>query len=474
MFERPGWWAAVLVFYFMKEVNGVKIKIMTFLLILVVGLSCLGVDSDVAYAYTSDDIVSVDGSKYLGLGSEREYSYSYLSEYVFVLTSGGFSNSSYDILYYSNSPIYSFSIRENPHDGDLYTFCDVVFSESPLCYGHFIEDGVTRTDYYTYQRIITMSDGKEYYVICKYCWRARPNSLTSGAIDYVSYVDVGCVPQDIDKLFSVFLSNYDFPPKIFTYNPDLGYLKNVTQKMISLNAPEGGVDYTSAQLKISFDGLSTTDVDLSTGEYKVRLYEQGCYYNNGIVSVYKEDYPLIEIGDYSIIDNSITFSVADAFEKCTNETEGWLSSWDMFWIHCERSDNLYLQIIKTGSDGSEEYGGLVKLAYPVDSNGQIYSSTYFPDLTPDQDGYTGDKVDSGSGSGTNYEDAELNADKDLENNINNPNFSGDITNDMNSLISFIGAVPQLLAALLGFLPQHYKSLIYVSIALALVLVVVKR
>lgn len=474
MFERPGWWVAILVFYFWKEVNDVKVKKSVFcvaaaFLILFSGVFGYGVEE--VRAEDTGGIASFFNERGWDIPSYINYDYKHVVMYD---------------PYHSRYDVFGFS------DNDSYLLFDTFFTNSTAwggnVYGYEIvpktgSDGAFDSYYLFYVSEDGVSDSTLKWDYHNRSFHAN-SSCTSGKYseEQLSYANT-----DLDTLIpycDVTLycgveatDNYGWPSEIKfipdpVYNPELGYLQNLIEKTVYLRDSEGNIDYSTSQRIVGFDSLSTSGLDLSTGEYSIRVYEQGCYYGHDVTTVYKNDYPLIYIGEYAIENNSITYDPWEARDKTTTETEGWLSDWDLYWGQYERRDNMYYQIVKTNEDGSIEYGGYVKVARLTDNDDGI-SSTVTPELEPDTGGYSDDTVDSGVGSGTNYDDAEMNADDDLENNINSSDVSGDIAKDIQSLIAYIGAVPQLLGALLSFLPKEYQTLIYVAFALMLGVIVIK-
>lgn len=463
MFERPGWWVAILVFYFWKEVNDVKVKIMAALLVLVIGLSCLGVSE--VRADEKSGISSFFNKMGWDIPDEIDLSYEHV------------------VTYYPDDDVYhiigkksaasTFFFIANYGDDRFSLYLDDIEDMNNTCAFYrfvFQSDG-------SYEININQSDARWTNVVSSRSVSCEYDSLQYGECnldDFILFADsdigTGYYLRN-DYGYPDFVSVGQLPDPV--YNPELGYLQNLIEKTVYLRDSEGHIDYSTYQRIVGFDSLSTSGLDLSTGEYSIRVYEQGCYYGHDVTTVYKDDYPLIYIGEYAIENNSITYDPWEAREKTTTETEGWLSDWDLYWGQYERRDNMYYQIVKTNDDGSIEYGGYVKVVRLTDNDDGI-SSTVTPELVPDTDGgFSDDRVDSGIGSGTNYEDAEMNADQDLENNINNPDVSGDIAKDIQSLIAYIGAVPQLLSALLSFLPEEYQQLIFVAFALMLGLIVIK-
>lgn len=248
------------------------------------------------------------------------------------------------------------------------------------------------------------------------------------------------------------------------YNATLGYLQNVNVKQLMIN---GDTNRTQTKYKFTFDTTSTTGIDLTSGEYNVRVYEQTTIYKDGLWQPF--DTPRVLIGEYPANSGSLEFNIAEAMSKCDAAT-GDIEGYDMLSIALNnfiRADIYWLEIYNPTTG---EHGGFVKLERDPD-NGLITSTTVKGDdgYTEDMNGYIDDFVDTNIGEGTNFDDAELNADKsDAE--LDGFDEFAESLNDMTATVS---AIPKIIGSLFSFLPPWCLWLCGASFGFTLLLIVLK-
>lgn len=233
-----------------------------------------------------------------------------------------------------------------------------------------------------------------------------------------------------------------------TYNRNLGYLQNVTSDNVFLTDADGNVDINSYQKKVTFDTTSTTGIDLSSGDYMIRVYGQMAFWKNGTNTLVNEDFPLVHYADYDASSGMFEYLSTDLFNMVTNNSENPYNAFDTTFGQIIRSDNTYYQIYNKTTG---EYGGYTKVTFTtVDGEEQHTITTVDENLQIDNSGYVGQKLPVSVGGGTTYEDAYLNS-KPVGSN-SDTNLSG-LEATLNTFTSTLGAVPQAIGVVFGFLPS---------------------
>lgn len=245
------------------------------------------------------------------------------------------------------------------------------------------------------------------------------------------------------------------------YNSDVGYLKNLSLKTLRV---DGVQDLT---YKFTFSPISTTGIDITTGDYVVRLYGQLAYYKTdaGVLSSKADN--MVHVGDYEISNNSIQFGLQSAWDAVTAESEV-LDTWTLAQLGLTRADTLYLQLYNKTTG---EYGGYVRFTNTSNFIGKDDTvTTIMPDGETDNGGYTGEIVDGSTGSGESLENAEQNADKTPV----------DIWSGFDSFSSILDGISETLGNVSGafdsifsFLPSYCRTLFGLSVSAILLIALVK-
>lgn len=256
-----------------------------------------------------------------------------------------------------------------------------------------------------------------------------------------------------------------FPFVSDVYNPDLGYLNNLTYKKLLLSDSDGGLivnEPGSAKYVFEYGSMSTTGVSLS-GNCSVRHFMEIEVHEGvdvGVCDIIRS-YGKVKMGEHNAYTHRIEY-MYDYLERLYTESEftglGW---WESNWYHTAVIH--YFQILRFNDDGTIEYGNMLRFDPKTHK---------FTTVSPEGDALTdySGNVNVSTGQGTTFEDAELNAD------VNKPLNGYDSSNiaaDLESLLAFVGSFPAVLGALLSFLPVEYQTAIFLSIVVAIVLVVWK-
>lgn len=263
-------------------------------------------------------------------------------------------------------------------------------------------------------------------------------------------------------------SPYDLPKIVDSYNGSLGYLTNVTSKKMIIDGDKQG---TQTKYKFSFDTTSSSGVDLTSGDYVIKLYEQTAIYKGGIWQPFS--CPRVPIGDFDASKGNLDFNIADAMTK-TDTVTGDIEGYDFLSIALNnyvRADSYWLQIYNKTTG---EYGGFVEMKNNPNLQGQFTVSTHHGNENDmsysdglDNGGYVGDTVDTNIGIGTDYENAELDADRgDLGD-------SGELIDQLDDIVSTVTTVPEIFRRLFSFLPDWCLNFFGISVGLSSLLILWK-
>lgn len=323
-------------------------------------------------------------------------------------------------------------------------------------------------DSYTYKTLLEADDYRVYlegnvnsYYLKDGLWKnygsnkswAYLNSLIFSMYDWYGYSVGSFVETDWNIIYSTQeIVSYDgtilcplgYKESKEVYNSSLGYLQNVQKKDLTLDDEMYNPDYDSWQVMYTFDKSTTTGLDITTGGYSVRHYTG--YEVRDSDSNIVRSYDIVLSGEYDASSCKISYPLystrQDAMDACGFEPLSW---WEDSVLGYEHYIYDYLQIVRTNEDGSVEYGGYVKIS----EAGEV-STTLSDDFTVDTGGYVDKDVPESSGSGSNYEDAEHDADMNA---ANSSTSSGDAINELNNLMSLVSMVPVAFARMFSFLPD---------------------
>lgn len=269
-----------------------------------------------------------------------------------------------------------------------------------------------------------------------------------------------------------------------TYTRDLGYLKNVKYKLLSIKGADD-----SGKVKFSYSDISSSGFNVKQEGVSIRLYSQlACYNRKGDDLL--SNMPVNYVGTYeaspltfSVLRNDI-YAVNDDLWNQVNTPEFHAKA---ILKGYNRSDRLFLQIVQKNSDGTFNYGGYTVLTCTYNSTGDavVSVSTRTPDGGRDMDYSYTDKFSPTEGTGSSYEDAEENADNTKTNNPFDALFQGfdsfmsgfdgivqvfqSFKSALFEIISYFGDFPTLIAKTFPFLPTFITTSISVGFLLAVVL-----
>lgn len=246
-----------------------------------------------------------------------------------------------------------------------------------------------------------------------------------------------------------------------SYNSDLGYLQNVRVNHVFEEVSLGENANEKWVSKWYFDSLSTTGIDLSSGNYSINYYEE-----RWIVTGYEEE-DVVEKSDRYLL---ATVNARDGyFTTNSQHIEEFLQGqgyeepnfFDL-WFNKFVTTHYYLQIV---DNATQEVGGYVHI-YLTDDNGkfgvELIGESTDLDGNLDEDGYndfieegkiTTDDVEAG------FEELENNNEQTLEEWFENlTDTNGKVTDDIdgtdnlsNAFLGFGNEVSQFSLALGQFL-----------------------
>lgn len=268
-----------------------------------------------------------------------------------------------------------------------------------------------------------------------------------------------------------------------SYKPEIGYLQNVTTRTTWLSDNGGDMKEDTTRFVVKYDTVSTTGVDLTSGEYVVRLFVQKAYFrnqfNDGINNsydwgediVYDNNFPLVYYDEFDASVGKLSYDLS-AIVSAVSECENRYSPAQMMTKFIHESVITYYQIYNKNTG---ECGGYVQLL-ESGMNGTYKATTYDYELNVDDGsglngGYVDKDYNHSMGGGTTYEDAELNAERN-ESLLNGVSMD-DIKGAINSFTSTLGVVPKAIGSVFSFLPSWCLNLLGVAFGLVAVLIVYK-
>lgn len=256
------------------------------------------------------------------------------------------------------------------------------------------------------------------------------------------------------------------------YNVDLGYLQDIKSQFLYLENDAWDLVEDTAVNKYTFSSITTTGLDITQGDWDVRLYGQLVIRdldNEAEITVYDKVY----LGEYSASDLKIMIPYKETNEQINNASgfDG-LSWWESEFLHYYTFYNTYLQLVRTNSDGTVEYGGFLKIWKA--SNNVTYTDTLDENGNVYDEGYVNKPIENGShGSGSTYEEAEKDAVKNEEEREQHNADMGDLENALSGFTSTLGVIPNVIASVFSFLPPWCLNICAVGFGLLIVLIIWK-
>lgn len=254
------------------------------------------------------------------------------------------------------------------------------------------------------------------------------------------------------------------------YNSSLGYLQNVSRKSTYIRGALYNYDEDSLTYHWYHDLQSSSGVDLSSGEYKIRHY-----ISNATVKGYeKED--IVEMSEkylmaeYDASQGYFSYLQKDYLESLSNMGYEELGFIDTTFKGLFTLQHHYFQIVNTST---YECGGYLHF-YPKDVTGDSFGVEMEYEGLDDNFDVVEDApvgyIDTSTGSGVTIEDALENADEPKLDDL------GGIEPLIESLEGYatqIGNVTSGVGALLGAFPPWVVGLLGLSVAMLFVIIVVK-
>lgn len=442
----------------MKKKKKLKNKIGAFVCALVVAVSLLG--ASVPY-YADNGIYSVfiENSNDLYTTVDFEIPLDYVSSYdyyyVFV------RDSKYCFLWGTNTP-FVYSLNSGYNETSAYTYYNLYttgFGSGGKLYVKYLDGTVDwkATTPSSWGLGVNYSIGSSYYIY--------DNGSTSYSLN--NSRNLKLVTSNEPIYFDngdIFLSANSFESPSYNYN--LGYLQNVYEYKSYLEVPLGEVVNDKFSARWYFDNLTTTGIDLSSGNYTIRYYQE-----RWLVSGYDLEDDVVEksdrylIGEYSANQRYIETNSEDIdlrLESLGYEEPGFF---DLLW-HKFVNTHHYFQVV---DNDSGEVGGYLHIYYTdetgtfgaeyigetVDENGDFDENGY--KQVVNDESITSDSYEEGfdtleSGSNTDFGDID---------GVNE--FSSILTNYANGVANFGNALGVFLSA--------FPSWLLISVGIGVCLIV---
>lgn len=276
--------------------------------------------------------------------------------------------------------------------------------------------------------------------------------------------DIEVLYSDVDILYCTRLCPdgetgyfYKTGTALSNYNKEIGYLQNLKHKRRALTDNSGTTNMSSMKNIFTFDTVTTTGINMSEGDYVVRVYGQMAFHKNGTHEIVNEDFPIVEFDEFDASNGYLEYTLQSIFDVVSESAESPYNVFDNAIKQIIRCDNVYLQIVDRSTG---EYGGYTKLyTKKVGDAEEIVATTVTPELEIDDGGYIDIDPPSSTGQGTTWDDAELN---DKPTGTSNTDFA-DFESSLNSLVSGLASVPKAFGVMFSFLPSWCLNLLAISV-----------
>ena len=254
------------------------------------------------------------------------------------------------------------------------------------------------------------------------------------------------------------------------YNQQLGYLQDIKFNFLYLEDDEWALVEDTAFYQFTFSNITTTNFDITQGDWLVRHYRQLEIRDLDDDSVI-ESYDKVFCGEYVANDLKFMFPYKGTNEA-VHEACGFdgLNWWELEFLHYYMFYSDYLQLVRVGENGLE-YGGFVKVWKT--SNNISYSETLDIDGNVVTDGYVDKPISGSHGSGSSYEEAEHDAVKNEENRLQHEADMSDLENALSGFTSTLSVIPDVIGSVFGFLPPWCLNTCAVGFGLLIVLIIYK-
>lgn len=257
------------------------------------------------------------------------------------------------------------------------------------------------------------------------------------------------------------------------YEPTLGYLENVQRKSTYIRGALYNYDEDSLTQHWYHALTSSSGVDLTSGEYKIRHY-----ISNATVTGYEKD-DIVEmsdkyqVGEYDASKGCFSYLQKDYNEKLIELGYEELGFIDTVFKGYFTLQHHYFQIVNTYTN---EVGGYLHF-YPKDAKGDNFWTDYIDlgyecmdnDFVVDEDAPSG-TIENIVGSGETVEDALENADTPKLGDLSGVD---EVATNLEAYASQISNVTNGIGALLSEFPPWIVGLLGLSVALIFVIIVVK-
>lgn len=364
--------------------------------------------------------------------------------------------------------------------GDIVGYVGASYGENTIHY-RFTESSVIR--YHTL-RYGPANDSVEWVTSSEYNCSADSTVYVVGGdvanvklyyTDFDIYTDSS--KTDIAYAFNTFqvfdIGVVDSKPIVFDkYNSSLGYLQDIKGQFLYLENDAWDLVEDTAVNKYTFSNITTTGLDITDGDWDIRLYGQLVIRdldNEAEITVYDKVY----LGEYSASDLKIMIPYKETNEQINNASgfDG-LSWWESEFLHYYTFYNTYLQLVRTNPDGTVEYGGFLKIWKA--SNNVTYTDTLDENGNVYDGGYVNKPIENGShGSGSTYEEAEKDAVKNEEEREQHNADMSDLENALSGFTSTLGVIPNVISSVFSFLPPWCLNTCAVGFGLLIVLIIWK-
>lgn len=421
-------------------------------------------------SFRADDYVIDGEAESVHFGGLDEYPSNYVSDTLkctfYSYYDDKYVTKEFTYYYDANSSVYAAGMSKFESD-EMYMICGVVYSDSPI-YG-------SQSNY-----ILTLSNGKTLYACTT---NFGDNYAVRGSVQcegFEFFTDTGATFNGGMEIWFLRLGFWDTNfLSLESYNSSLGYLQDLLCKELYLEDAEYAYDPNYLKKIWTFSNTSTSGLDITDGSYSVRHYQQITVRDTDIKDPVVKEYDMVLMDEFPA--ESLRYEYLSKDYSSKLETQSGFESlnfWETSILGQFVFTRNYFQLVRTNVDGSVEYGGLVKIDLKGspsanDFNAEHETTTVTPEGVVDQDGYVGGNMDYIQGSGSDYGEAENDADKNYEDEISSSGGSKDLAAQVENLIAVVMAVPRLIAELFSFLPPWCLDFVGIAFTISIGILVFK-
>lgn len=253
----------------------------------------------------------------------------------------------------------------------------------------------------------------------------------------------------------------------------LGYLKGLSYDIAYEMGALYNYDEKSRTDRFTFDKLTTTDLDLTSGNYSIRHYIRPVLCNG------YEDENIIEKGEKYLMGEYDASSLEFRYKRADYETKleeygydgldffdsllgRFYLEWHYFQIVNNDTGEVGNYVVMRPKNADENEFGTERVAYTVDENDEVDTENGYEETIVDTDMAGGETIDEA------FENGE---EEDLD--FGDLDGIDEFTKALKSFTKSIGKVSNAFGKLLGALPQWVVNVLGVSIGLSVLLFLIK-